>query len=107
MSFKPYTEKIKKKQIGICSDRVGSGSRSRTGSIIPEADPRIRIRIKMIRIRNTDNSYTIAVKHKRNVTVQNNYKEMLIQYCIIDMWINAMNIFIFILSNRLQGGSIM
>ena len=43
MSFKPYTEKIKKK-IGICSG---------SGSIIPEADPRIRIRIKMIRIRNT------------------------------------------------------
>ena len=47
MSFKPYTEKIKKKKIGICSILVGSGS------IIPEADPRIRIRIKMIRIRNT------------------------------------------------------
>ena len=34
MSFKPYTEKIKKKKIGICS-RTGPGS----GSIIPEADP--------------------------------------------------------------------
>ena len=33
MSFKPYTEKIKKKKIGIW---VGSGS------IISEADPRIR-----------------------------------------------------------------
>ena len=53
MSFKPYTEKIKKKKIGICS---GSGSRTGPGSrsIIPEADPRIRIRIKMIRIRNTE-----------------------------------------------------
>ena len=51
MSFKPYTEKIKKKKIGICS-RTGPGS----GSIIPEADPRIRIRIriKMIRIGNTE-----------------------------------------------------
>ena len=29
------------------------GSGSRTGSVIPEADPRIRIRIKMKRIRNT------------------------------------------------------
>ena len=33
MSFKPYTEKIKKKKIGICS-RTGPGY----GSIIPEAD---------------------------------------------------------------------
>ena len=50
MSFKPYTEKINKKKIGICSEsRTGPGY----GSIIPEADPRIRIRIKMIRIRNT------------------------------------------------------
>ena len=32
MSFKPYTEKIKKKKIGICS-------RTGPGSIIPEADP--------------------------------------------------------------------
>ena len=51
MSFKPYTEKIKKKNWNLF------GSRSRTGpgswSIIPEADPRIRIRIKMKRIRNT------------------------------------------------------
>ena len=38
MSFKPYTENIKKKKIGICSI---------LGRI------RIRIRIKMIRIRNT------------------------------------------------------
>ena len=38
MSFKPYTEKIKKKNIGICW-LVGSGSGSRTGPIIPEADP--------------------------------------------------------------------
>ena len=44
MSFKPYTEKMEKKKIGICSI-LGPGS------IIPEADPRIRIR--MIRIRNT------------------------------------------------------
>ena len=34
MSFKPYTDKIKKKKIVICSI-LGSGS----GSIIPEADP--------------------------------------------------------------------
>ena len=45
MSFKPYTEKIKKKKLEFV--RVGSRS------IILEADPRIRIRIKMIRIRNT------------------------------------------------------
>ena len=47
MSFKPYTEKIKKEKIGICSI---------LGRIhLPEADPRIRIRIriKMIWIRNT------------------------------------------------------
>ena len=30
MSFKPYTEKVKKKKIGICSG---------PGSIITEADP--------------------------------------------------------------------
>ena len=50
MSFKPYTEKINKKKKW---NLVGSGSRTRpgSGSIIPEADPRIRIRIKMIRIR--------------------------------------------------------
>ena len=34
MSFKPYTEKTKKKKIGICS-----GSRTGPGSIIPDADP--------------------------------------------------------------------
>jgi hypothetical protein len=38
MSFKPYTEKVKQEKIGICSI---------LGRI------RIRIRIKMIRIRNT------------------------------------------------------
>ena len=32
---------------------VGSGSGSGTGSIITDADPRIRIQIKMIWIRNT------------------------------------------------------
>ena len=37
MSFKPYTEKIKKKKLEF----VGSGSRTGpgSGSIIPEADP--------------------------------------------------------------------
>ena len=52
MSIKPYTEKIKKKKFEFV--RVGSGSRTGPGSIIPEADPRIRIRLKMIRIRNTE-----------------------------------------------------
>ena len=52
MSFKPYTEKIKKKKIGIWRKRPGFGPGS--GSIITEADLRIRILIKMIRIRNTD-----------------------------------------------------
>ena len=42
MSFKPYTEKIKKKKIG---------------SIIPEADPRI----KMIRIQNTANIHMYSI----------------------------------------------
>ena len=41
MSFKPYTEKIKEKKIGICSIlgliRIQTGPGS--GSIIPEADP--------------------------------------------------------------------
>ena len=45
MSFKPYTEKIKQKKIGICSIlgriQIWSGSRTRpgSGSVIPEADP--------------------------------------------------------------------
>ena len=40
MSFKPCTEKIKNK-IGICSilGRIRIQNRTRTGSIIPEADP--------------------------------------------------------------------
>ena len=33
--------------------KVGSRSGTGPGSVIPEADPRIRIRIKMKRIRNT------------------------------------------------------
>ena len=40
MSFKPYTEKLRRKKLEL-------------ESIITETDPRIRIRIKMIRIRNT------------------------------------------------------
>jgi len=48
MSFKPYTEKIKKKKFGICSIlgriRIRIQNRTGSGSIIPEADPRIRIR---------------------------------------------------------------
>ena len=49
MSFKPYTEKLRRKKLEFGRFQVGSGS------IIPEADPRIqiRIRIKMIGIRNT------------------------------------------------------
>ena len=65
MSFKPYTEKIKKKKIGICSIL------GRDPDPDPEPDPdpdpssrkrirkRIRIRIKMIRIRNTTDKYGI------------------------------------------------
>ena len=52
---------MKKKKIGICS---GSGTGS--GSIIPEADRRIRI--KMIRIRNTAymNYYLLSIAFKKN-----------------------------------------
>jgi len=57
MSFKPYTEKIKKKKIGIFSVlgriRIRIQNRTGSGSIILQADPRIRIRIKMIRTLNT------------------------------------------------------
>ena len=47
MSSKPYTEKIKKKKIGICSivSRIWIWIQNRT---------RIQIRIKMIRIWNTE-----------------------------------------------------
>ena len=37
--FKPYTEKIKKKKLEFVRFEVGSEYGSRTGSIIPEADP--------------------------------------------------------------------
>ena len=47
MSFKPYTEKIKK-----ILGRIRIQNRIRIHH--PGSDPRIRIRIKMIRIRNTD-----------------------------------------------------
>ena len=43
MSFKPYTDQIKKKKIGICSIlgriRIRIKNRTRSGSIIAEADP--------------------------------------------------------------------
>ena len=47
MSFKPYTEKRKK--LEFVRFWVGSVSRTRpgSGSIIQEADPRIRIRIRI------------------------------------------------------------
>ena len=50
MSFKPYKEKIKKEKIGICSIL----GRIRIRIHHPGSGPRIRIRIKMIRIRNTE-----------------------------------------------------
>ena len=72
MSFKPYTEKIIKKEIGIClilgriRIRIQNRTRIRihhsgSGSADPEADPWIRIRIKMIRIRNTAVHCTIVI----------------------------------------------
>ena len=51
MSFIHLQKKIKKNELKIFRFLVGSGSR--TGSVIPETDPRIRIRINMKRIRNT------------------------------------------------------
>ena len=69
MSFKPCTEKIKKKKLEFVRFYVESGSVSRTrpGSIIPEADQRIRIRKKMIRIRNTEKgtNYLLKIVKKR------------------------------------------
>ena len=57
MSFKPYTEKIKKKKIGICSIlgriRIRIQNRTRIRIHHPGSRRRIRIHIKMIRIRNT------------------------------------------------------
>ena len=48
MSFKPYTEKIKKKKIGICSDRIRIQNRTRiriyhpgSGSADPDPDPHL------------------------------------------------------------------
>ena len=51
MSFKPYTEKIKKEKIGIW---VGKKGRIRGPDPDPSSRKRIRIRINMILIRNTD-----------------------------------------------------
>ena len=51
MRFKPYTEKLRRKKLEFVRIRIHTGPGS--GYIIPEADLRIRIRIKMIRIRNT------------------------------------------------------
>ena len=51
MSFIPCTEKkLRRKQLEFV--RFYAGSETGPGSVIPEADPRIRIRIKMKRIRN-------------------------------------------------------
>ena len=52
MSFELFTEKkIRRKKMEFV--RLEVGSWSGTGSVIPETDPRIRIRIQMKRIRNT------------------------------------------------------
>ena len=53
---KHSTEKLRRKKLEFVRFKVGSGSRtgSGSGSIIPEMDPRFRIRIKMKRIQNTD-----------------------------------------------------
>jgi hypothetical protein len=52
-------QKNLEKQLIFCWDlenhcQKGAGSGSEAGSVIRSADPRIRIRIKMSRIRNTD-----------------------------------------------------
>ena len=51
MSFKPYTEKIKKKKIGICS--ILGRIQNRIRIHYPGSGSDFRIRIKMKRIRNT------------------------------------------------------
>ena len=63
MSFKPYTEKIKKKKIGICSRSdpdpepgPDPDSLSGSGSADPDPDPH-----QMIRMRNTEyNHYNVV-----------------------------------------------
>jgi len=71
MSFKPCTEKIKKKKIGIFSIfgriRIRIQNRTGSGSIILEADPRIRIRIKMIWILNTVSKTSLGQNCTRRV----------------------------------------
>ena len=61
MSFKLIQKKLGRKKLEFVrsgsGSRTGPGSGSGSGSIIPEADPQIRIRIKMIRIQNTDRKY--------------------------------------------------
>ena len=51
MSFKPYTEKIKKKKMEFVDFR--SDPDPDPGPVLESSRKRIRIRIKMIRIRNT------------------------------------------------------
>ena len=63
MSFKPYTEKIKKKKIGICSIL------GRIRIHHPGTDPQNRIRIKMTRIRNTDTFYEKYLEYQEGVGV--------------------------------------
>ena len=76
MSFKPYTEILRRKKLEFVRFLAGSVSRTRpgSGSIILETDPRIRIRIriKMIRIRNTDKyKYKIlALSRKQGISLR-------------------------------------
>ena len=53
MSNTFYRKKIIRKKLEFARFLVGSGSGTGPGSVIPEADPRFRIRIEMNRIRNT------------------------------------------------------
>ena len=52
MRFKPFTEKIRRQKLELVQFQDGSGSKTGPGSIISEADPRIRIKMRLIR--NTD-----------------------------------------------------
>ena len=85
MSFKPYTEKIKKKKIEICSILGRIRIRIQNRTIIPEADPRIRI--KMIRIRNTAFSLDrIDLKVLSRKSISKIYKDFLYLWTIYFIW---------------------
>ena len=64
ISFIHLQKKFRKNKLELVRFQVGSGSRTGSGFVIPDADPQIRIRIKIKQIRNTAfNQYRTDIKN--------------------------------------------